>query len=266
MAERWITVNGHHVLVNDDGTPVNDSDKEKLGGKRDIKQLVTHKWSETDTEYKTALKQHSDAWDEKKKYTDEWLKNKDEAKKHLIADPDMPRDLAEFFGKYDEEGQMLKAKSEAAYKALKEVEQKYNNAGAFIERRHKAHAEAELKEWRGAKDVPASQKSYEGFDKENKTHVSYYDDLIKQGKGQLVEMSPQEYMSRISYDVFGSTMERTTLGTDAEAVTKYAKMMREGTEFHVGYINYKTKEQEGRHRALAAYLNGYEKIPVWIFR
>lgn len=264
--EKWVTINGHHVLIGDDGEPVNKADKERLSGKRNISQLVPHKWSETDTEYKTALKQHKEAYDEKKKHTDDWLSNKDAAKKHLKVDPDMPADLAEFFGEYDEEGQLLKAKSDTAYKAMKEAEQKFENAGKFIERRHKQHAASELRDWKGGKDVPASQKSYIGFDTDNKTHIPYYDDLIEKGKGQLVEMSPQEYMNRIAYDVFASTMERTTMGTDTESIEKYAKMMQEGTKFHVGYINYKTKEQEGRHRALAAYINGYEKIPVWIFR
>lgn len=45
MAEqRWVTINGHHVLINDDGTPVNEKDKKLLAGKN--KQVQKKAWKD----------------------------------------------------------------------------------------------------------------------------------------------------------------------------------------------------------------------------
>lgn len=45
MAEqRWVTINGHHVLINDDGTPVNEKDKKFLASEN--KQVQKKAWKD----------------------------------------------------------------------------------------------------------------------------------------------------------------------------------------------------------------------------
>ena len=288
--ERWVTINGRHVLIGANGVPVRDKDRAvftkhvKVGNdnviigdksKHDYTELVEHRWEDEDEDHKTYSKLMRQSWQEKEKYTNEWMEANKEAKKHYIQDKD---DIDPFLkelglgGHYDEEGKVLKTKADTAYEQMKKMEENYNRWSAKESSSHKRHAMKEFEDWTQERPnfTPATQKSYKGFDEDNKTHVPHYDSLIEQGKGQLVEMSPKEYMQRIAYDIFGSTMERTAIDSvDRAAVEKYAKMMKEGTKFHVGYINYADRGregQEGRHRALAAYMLGYDKIPVWIFR
>lgn len=117
---------------------------------------------------------------------------------------------------------------------------------------------------------PAMQESYEGF-KTNTTGTSFYDDVLsgesRKARGFIAEMSPKEYIERCAYDIFDSgTIESTLQGTEASSVARYTKMMASGTKFDLPYLDYKSKGQEGRHRALAAYNLGIEKIPVLIVR
>lgn len=106
----------------------------------------------------------------------------------------------------------------------------------------------------------ATQTEYEGF-KTDDTGTSHGNGLLK--KGYLAEMSPKEYLERCAFEIFdGATIESTIHGTEAANVEKYTKMMRDGVKFDTPYLDYVGEGQEGRHRALAAYNLGIEKIPV----
>lgn len=88
-------------------------------------------------------------------------------------------------------------------------------------------------------------------------------DLAADG-GFIATMSPLEYLQRISYEIFGSSIEQTTAGIEYNNVRLYAQMMADGTQFDMGFIDYAELGQEGRHRAMAAYLLGIDRIPVYI--
>lgn len=88
-------------------------------------------------------------------------------------------------------------------------------------------------------------------------------DLAADG-GFIATMSPLEYLQRISYEIFGSSIEQTTAGIEYNNVRLYAQMMADGTQFDMGFIDYVECGQEGRHRAMAAYLLGIDRIPVYI--
>ena len=149
--------------------------------------------------------------------------------------------------KFDDEakennGQMRFIKQEAAVKQMED----------YCIRKEK---EPELKD---ARD------SYEGFTTET-TGTSYGDDYLKSGKCRIVEMSPKEYLERCAYEIFDNgTMESTLNGAVDEDAKKYADMMKNGTKFDLPWLNYNGGGQEGRHRALAAYMNGLNKMPVLI--
>jgi len=117
----------------------------------------------------------------------------------------------------------------------------------------------------GYPDFKEAVGDYIGF-KTNDTGTSYYNDLIKEGKVKIVEMTPEQYIKECAYHVFeDSTLEKTLRGRVGDDDTeKYAKMMRDGTKFDTPYLNYKDYAQEGLHRAVAAYMNGIKKIPVVI--
>lgn len=125
----------------------------------------------------------------------------------------------------------------------------------------------QISEYTYTKPKPATQKEYDGF-KTDDTGTSYYNDILtgeRRSKSYLAEMSPKEYIKRCAFDIFdNATIESTIHGTNSDNVAKYTKMMAEGTKFDLPYLNYQSQNQEGRHRALAAYNLGIEKIPVLI--
>ena len=111
---------------------------------------------------------------------------------------------------------------------------------------------------------------YEGF-KRDKTGISDYDRMLKQGEAELVDMSPRTYLQEVAHNIFPkvapeATLETTLRGTSADNVKKYMTMMENGTKFDTPYLNYTNSGQEGRHRAIAAYLLGIERIPVVIIK
>ena len=122
----------------------------------------------------------------------------------------------------------------------------------------------QIDDWR-SKDHPFERgdidKEYEGFS--TTMGIASFDDDLAEGKGFIAEMSPDEYIDRISYDIFENTRENT-VDVWYDNVQEYAKMMADGVKFDMGYIDYQNGGQEGRHRAMAAKLLGIDKIPVYI--
>lgn len=123
--------------------------------------------------------------------------------------------------------------------------------------------------YKGILPKEASKSSYEGFKLDTgEPHQDYLKDLnYARSKGYencyISEMSPDEYMDRCSKEIFKSPIEDTYDGMeDKSKVTEYAQMMKDGTKFDMPYLDTKKKQQEGRHRAMAAKELGIKVIPV----
>lgn len=85
----------------------------------------------------------------------------------------------------------------------------------------------------------------------------------------IAEITPQEYFDLCYKYIFHKTPpsldEALKLPEINENnVKEYAKAMQNGSKFLMPYLNFRTENQEGRHRALAAYLAGIETIPCEI--
>ncbi len=132
----------------------------------------------------------------------------------------------------------------------------------YIEKVDKENFIKQVENWHSDKPVKTTKDTFTGFS--TKMRIAQFDEDLSKGIGYISEMSPKEYLERCSYDIFGSTYESTVLGVDYKNVLKYAKEMSEGTKFDMGYLDYNSNKQEGRHRAMAAELLGIEKIPVYI--
>lgn len=78
-------------------------------------------------------------------------------------------------------------------------------------------------------------------------------------------MSPSEYLDRAD-KILGLTREESLRVIEQELVDRYSKMMQEGVDFNVPYLDYKRGEQEGRQRAYAAQKAGITEMPVAIVR
>lgn len=158
----------------------------------------------------------------------------------------------------------IKEKADKQFADIKEYEKTRDEYYDEIEKLDVTQSKKERAEY----EKPEFKKAvgeYTGF-KTDDTGTSYYNDLIKEDKANIVEMTPEQYIKECAYYVFeDSTWEKVLRGRVGDEDTeKYAKMMREGTKFNTPYLNYQDYGQEGLHRAVAAYINGIKKIPVVI--
>lgn len=115
----------------------------------------------------------------------------------------------------------------------------------------------------------ASKSFYNGFQLDTgEYHQDYLENLnYAKSKGYqdcyISEMTPDEYMDRCSKEIFSVPVEDTYDSMeDPSKAHEYAQMMKDGTKFYMPYLDVKNKQQEGRHRALAAKELGIKIIPV----
>lgn len=211
-------------------------------------------------------KDHDDSWD---RYTeaDDWLKKNGtpKPKSEWSEEDEFESILGNRPMTYKDE------KKASEYKAIKDKEikicvdldHKSTELGEKINQIKLNARSIEKKNYSFSKPKKASKSEYQGFKME--TGIAYYDDRLKQGKGYISEMPPKEYLLRCAFQIFPEgTIESTVLSCNNSNIKKYAAKMRSGEKFDMPYLNLTQGEQEGRHRAVAAMLNGYKLIPVYI--
>jgi hypothetical protein len=102
----------------------------------------------------------------------------------------------------------------------------------------------------------------EGVITRSKTDIPDYDDLLKSGKVIIEEMSPIDYLYETE-EIFGGNFRDSI---DKRVCSKYVDDMYKGDVFPLLYLDYKKRNQEGRHRAFAAWILGIKKIPVLVIK
>lgn len=166
---------------------------------------------------------------------------------------------------YTEKGKQLKEKYDKLWKEYQEIDSEWTKSNDRLEALKHKYSKQEKQWWdenRPKYEKGNPDKDYTGF--ATKTRSGYDYDL-EQGKGFMAEMSPKEYLQRITYDVFDSTWSSVVNGVNTDNVQKYMSMMKSGVKFDMPSI-IEGSGQEGRHRAMAAYLLGIKKIPVYVRR
>lgn len=214
-------------------------------------------------QYQQDMRDASTLFDLQDSLKREWLQLRDELEKEVVVDPALGRQLSKVLDLYTERGQELKKQSDAKYKEAQEAESRWQTATQRIREADMAHRESQIRTFSADSVAPPSRSSYKGFEMD--THTPYLQEHLKNGTGRIVEMSPRDYIGLVATRIFSkSSIESTVRGTVPANVQKYAKQMRNGTKFYMPSLNLKDRQQEGRHRALAAMLNGYDRIPVLV--
>jgi hypothetical protein len=109
----------------------------------------------------------------------------------------------------------------------------------------------------------------------DKVNAPYFDNVIKEDlyhfvvkqiKGKIEYMSPEEYLSRVT-EMQGSTEAAQRAIISSSRVSELLEKMESGVKLDMPYLLYGVKynEQEGRHRAQAAQEYGCDQIPVAVF-
>ena len=216
-----------------------------------------------DKEYQEASANASKYYNEKQELSDKISALNDELKNEVEVDPTLGRNLSMVMGFYTERGKKIDDQIKKLREQQQTAEDKWHSATAIIGKRDAAAREAQLKAYQQPGVKAASQKSYKGFEMD--THTPYLQEKLNRGEAFIAEMSPKQYLEQVAYNIFGkSSLESAVRGATPSSVKKYAKMMKSGTKFYMPSLNYDTKNQEGRHRALAAIINGIDKMPVLI--
>ena len=90
----------------------------------------------------------------------------------------------------------------------------------------------------------------------------YYYKWFKNVQGTIKQIDPIDYID-LCADLVHKTTVRTELDScNKDNVTKYAELMAKGEIFPLCYIDLKHRQQEGRHRCLAAAALGVKSIPI----
>ena len=286
MADRepykWITVKGHHVPVYKDEHG-DDVFGNAMPAPKDRKELLDLFIPESDftrqEEYQELSKRWSEIIDEDRQNAErrkELSKQLDKEsspkpKEEWTTDDEITAMLG--LGKpktYTEKGKQLKEEFDSLFKRSQELDKQLTKIN---------DAQEDLKQHQHFKEVTAWEndmrvlkggthnftkgsrdKDYVGF--QTKTGMSDYD--RKDAPGFIAEMSPREYLQRITYQSFGSTWGRVLQSVDAKNVMKYVDMMASGVKFDMPSMTVGEAKQEGRHRAMAAMLLGIKTIPVYV--
>ena len=100
--------------------------------------------------------------------------------------------------------------------------------------------------------------------KRNEDYKGFKTEGIGMANAKVVEMRPEEYLRRVAYDFTGGGMENLIKGMSPSAIERYMMAMLRGTKYNPSALNYKGNKTSGTVQALAALMNGYDKIPVMI--
>ena len=241
-----------------------------------LKEFIPQNDYSNTKEYKSLEKRRQEIGSELDKIDGECRKIKELLNKCTEPKPenewtDADRISASFLGekpvKYTAQGEQLNKQYTELLNKSRSLRKEFTLCNDRLEEINNKQAKIEEMNWDKIRPpyVKAKEgKEYQGFTTDRKTvKASFFED----GEGILTEMSPKEYLQRIAYDVFHSTYSSTVSSVNTDNVIKYRKMMENGVKMDLPYLvtaGNKEGAQEGRNRAMAAYLLGIEKIPVLV--
>lgn len=305
---RWITVNGKHVPIYEGESNADALDRAfgkknvKVGDKEvevskklrktakelndmsdeEFRNYVMEQFIDQNSyfkspEYRELSDQLKQAGERKKQVNQKFLQamndsengyNEEDYKK-LVEELGGNKQLARMLAEKTPEGKAAEKRAKELYEEQHSLEERIEELQAHQASIKKNAARKQRTEYINDFENTVSRDvkdNYEGFQFD--TGTSDGEDIKKHG-GQIVEMSPEQYLHECAHNVFkDTTYENQVLVTAADAkVTKeLVGLIESGTKMYLPYLDYRRDQQEGRHRAMAAMLLGIDRIPVLIRR
>ena len=243
------------------GSVINMSAKGKYSGKSKIgltneEIKKKHKQEDGDgylfdVEYEKLKKEREEAEREYKAARDEYYKITEELRQEMANGTASETDMARFMAILSERGVQLQQQQEQMQKEVeKATAQVADVEDRMDELRMKAFG-GNTRAW----NPGGHERDYKGFNTESGK---------KYAEAKLVEMSPIEYLRRVAFDVKGKGMDELLNSASPAQVEKYMRQMLRGTRFNAPGLNYKNGTTTGDTRVLAALMNGYGRIPVFV--
>lgn len=203
-----------------------------------------------DVEYEKLKKEREEAEREYEKARDEYVRITKELREEMINGTASQSDMSRFMSALTDRGVQLQQQQAQMQKQIDQLaESRADVENQMNDLRMRAFG-GNTRAWKSA------DKDYKGF-KVDATDKRY-------ANAKLVEMTPEEYLRRVAFDVKGSGMKDVMQNASPSTVEKYMRQMLRGTRFNAPTLNYRNGNTTGNERAIAALLNGYSRIPVMV--
>lgn len=274
MADRepykWITVKGKHIPVYKDEHGQDVFGNGMSTRERIEKQFIDKNSYMYSERYKELAKRRSDTHKELNNLTERNRELRKIIKEGSTLNPDdvkqFGKDMAEMFAEKTPEAKQAENELFNNHKREHELWENMEGYDAdideYISQQRTLQKEQYLRDFTDTMGPAKDNYKHFQFD----TGMSKYEDMKGDENVRIVEMSPQQYLKEVGLNIFGTTYERQVMvpAYDENVTDELYNLMQSGTKMRLPILNYRDKEQEGRHRAVAAMLHGDERIPVMI--
>lgn len=205
-----------------------------------------------DVEYEKLKKEREEAEEEYAKARDEYVRISKELREEMVNGEVSDAEMSRFMAMLTDRGVQLQ---EEQVKAQEQVD-KMARVQEDVERRMN---ELRMKAFGGnTRAWQTASTNYANFTT-NSADRRY-------ANAKVVEMTPEEYLRRVAFDVKGNGMKELLNNASPRTVEKYLRYMLRGNKLGAPSLNYRrgTTSRGAEERVLAALLNGTGRIPVMI--
>lgn len=203
-----------------------------------------------DVEYEKLKKEREEAEEKYEQAREKYMKTTEELRKEMMNGTASEADVSRFMAMLTDRGvQLQEEQAKMEDEVNKLADARMDVEDRMNELRMKAFG-GNTRAW-----TNTTKDKYEGFKIDN-----------NRGEAKVVEMTPEEYLRRVAFDVQGNGLEDVLKNTSPSDVDKYMRQMIRGIRFTSPSLNYinGTTGKGSTERVFAALFNGYSRIPVMV--
>ncbi len=202
-----------------------------------------------DVEYQRLQKENERLQSEYEKAREEYVRISEELRREMENGTATEADEARFMAMLSDYGVQLQQQQTEIENSLNKIADQRSDIDRQL-------AELRSNAFSGSTRAPSTpvkdDEKYKGFKNE------------KRGEAKVVEMSPAEYLRRMAFQFGNGNMQSLLRTASPQEVEKIARQMRRGIKFNAPQLNYGSRSTKGENDVLAAFINGYKRIPVLI--